>query len=67
MTKFTKDTTLNKLLEDPRAAEVLAKYNLPCLGCPMAKFEMEKLKIGDVCEMYGIEIDKLLKELNEKR
>lgn len=64
MAKITKDTTLAELLENPKAQKILAKYNLPCLGCPFAKFEMENLKIGDVCQMYGIDIEKLLKELN---
>ncbi len=64
MLKITKDTTLSKLLNNSKAQEVLAKYNLPCLSCPFAKFEMENLKIGEVCKMYNIDIEKLLGELN---
>jgi len=30
----------------------------------MAKFEASKLKIGEVCKGYGINLDKLLKDLN---
>ena len=66
MPKFTKETILADIVETPSAEEILAKYNLPCLSCPMARFEMEKLKIGQVCQMYGLDIDNLLKELNEK-
>jgi len=66
MKKITKDTTLAEILELAEAEKILAKYNLPCLGCPMAKFEMENLKIGEICKIYNINIDKLLKELNEK-
>ncbi len=66
MEKVTKDTTLAEILEYPEAKEILAKYNLPCLGCPLAKFEMESLKIGDVCKMYGIDLGNLVKELNEE-
>jgi hybrid cluster-associated redox disulfide protein len=65
MAKITKDTTLAELLENPKGREVLAKYNLPCLGCPFAKFEMENLKIGEVCKMYNIDLKNLLKELNK--
>jgi hypothetical protein len=27
--------------------------------------EMDKLKIGEVCEMYGLDLEGLLKELNK--
>lgn len=63
--KITKDTILRELLTNPRYQEILAKYNLPCLGCPFAKMEMESLKIGDICKMYGINLKALTKELNE--
>ena len=66
MSKITKDTTLAEILKYSELEKILMKYNLPCLGCPFAKFEMENLKIGEVCKMYGIDIESLLKELNEK-
>ena len=62
--KIIKDTTLDEILRNSGAEEVLAKYKLPCLHCPMAKFEIENLKLGQVCKIYGIDIKKLLKELN---
>jgi len=52
-------------LKYPGVEKILFKYNLPCLGCPLFKTEMEKLKIGQVCQNYGIEVEKLLEELNE--
>ena len=65
--KITENTTLAEILrEDPELEKILAKYDLPCLSCPMAKSELENLKIGQICQMYGIETEKLLKELNEK-
>lgn len=64
--KITEDITLAELLKNPGAGNILAKYNLPCLGCPMAKFEVANLKLGEVCKMYGIDLESLLKELNEK-
>jgi len=62
--KITKDTTLSELLNNPKTQKILAKYNLPCLGCSFFQYEMESLKIGQVCKMYNIDIEKLLKELN---
>ncbi len=65
--KITEDITLAEILKMPGSEAILAKYNLPCLSCPMAKFEMEKLKLGDVCKMYGIDLENLLRELNPVR
>jgi len=64
MSKITGETTLAGIFKLPEAEKILAKYNLPCLGCPMAKFEIENLKIGEVCKTYNINIRKLLGELN---
>jgi hypothetical protein len=61
--KITKDTTLQKILEIKGAEEVLAKHNTPCLTCPMASMELEKLKIGEVSEMYGLDLKNILKDL----
>jgi len=64
-TKITKDTTLAEILKNPELVKILVKYNLPCLGCPLAKMEMENLKIGEICKMYNISVERLLRELNE--
>jgi hybrid cluster-associated redox disulfide protein len=64
MGKITKETNLAEILKNPELEKILMKYNFPCLSCPMAKFEFENLKIGQVCELYGIEAEKLIKELN---
>jgi len=66
MPKITEDTNLAEIMKLPGAEEILAKYKLPCLTCPMAKFEIGFLKIGQVCKTYGIEVGDLLKELNKK-
>lgn len=66
MPKITKEITLAEILKYPEAKKILAKYNLPCLDCPFAELEMENLKIGEVCQTYNIDSEKLLKELNEK-
>ncbi len=62
--KITKDTTLAEILNYSGTEKILEKYKLPCLFCPMAKFEIGSLKIGKVCKIYNIDIKKLLKELN---
>ena len=64
MGKITKDTTLAEILALPGMENILAKYSLPCLSCPFGKQELEILKIGDVCRAYGIDIDKMMGELN---
>jgi hybrid cluster-associated redox disulfide protein len=64
MPKITKDTTLAEVLKHSETKKILEKYNLPCLQCPFAKIEAEKLKIGQICQQYGIETKKLLEELD---
>jgi hypothetical protein len=66
MDKITENTTLAEVLGDEKAKKVLERHNLPCLSCPFAKFEMEKLKLGDICRMYGIDLKKMLEDLNKK-
>jgi len=64
--KITGEITLSQILKYPGAGKILAKYKLPCLWCPMAKFEMENLTLGEICKMYNINLEKLLRELNQK-
>ena len=64
--KITSKITLSQILKYPGAGKILAKYKLPCLWCPLAKFEMENLTLGKICKMYNINLEKLLKELNQK-
>ncbi len=62
--KITKDTTLAKVLGLNGAEKILSRFQIPCLGCAMAQIEMDTLKLGDICNMYGIDLKNLLKELN---
>ena len=62
--KITKDTTVAKVLDIKGAEKILSKFQMPCLGCAMAQMEMDTLKLGDICSMYGINLNKLLEELN---
>lgn len=64
--EITKKTTLDKILDKKGGEDILAKHGVPCVSCPMAKLEMNELQIGQICKMYGIDEDKLLKDLNKK-
>ena len=64
--KITKSSTLAEILKKKGAEKILAKNGVPCLSCPMASFEIDDLKIGDVCKSYGLNISKILRELNKK-
>ncbi len=66
MAKITKDSTLAKALEVPGAEKILEHFNTPCVHCPMAAMEMNKLKLGEIASMYGLDLDGLLSELNKK-
>ncbi|MBN2073096.1 MAG: disulfide oxidoreductase [Actinobacteria bacterium] len=63
--KYNKDTKLEEVLKSPEASAVIARFRLPCLHCPMAAYEAKVLTLGQVSGAYGIDLDGLLKELNE--
>jgi hypothetical protein len=65
-TKITSKTTLKKIIEKKGADEIMAKHGVPCLSCPMAAMEIDKLEIGKVCKIYGLNLEKLLENLNKK-
>lgn len=62
--KISENSKIKNILEIKGAEKILAKYNFPCLSCPMAAFEIERLELGKVCQMYGLNIKNILKELN---
>jgi len=64
--EVNENTTLSDILKIEGAKTMLSKYQLPCLHCPMASMEMENLKIGDICRMYGIDAKSLLEDMNKK-
>jgi len=60
--KVTKDMTFAELIEqDKDVAAKLAERGLFCGGCPMAQFET----IEDGARAHGVDIDKLIEELNK--
>ena len=62
--EIKKDTKLEVILGIEGAEEILAKYEVPCLSCPYAKYEMGELDLGTICEKYGIDSESLIKDLN---
>jgi hypothetical protein len=64
MPKVTKDTTLAQALNIRGADKVLTGFRMPCMGCPMAAMEMERLKLGEICAMYGLDLKGILAKLN---
>lgn len=66
MKKITENSTLKEVLEIEGAEEILKEYNLPCLGCPFAKFEAENLTLKEIARFYGIDLKNLIGALNKK-
>ncbi|NIP30997.1 MAG: DUF1858 domain-containing protein [Candidatus Dadabacteria bacterium] len=62
--KITKDNTLKEILEISGAEEILKKNGVPCMTCPMAEFELNSLNLGQVCKMYQLDLEKIIKDLN---
>ncbi len=61
MPKITKDMSFIKAIQaHPKAAEVLSKYEMGCIGCMGAAGET--IEQGAIA--HGVDVDKLLKELN---
>ncbi len=67
MTKINKNTKLSDILKNPQAEKILKKHNLPCLSCPFAQMEIENLEIGSICENYQLDLNKILKDLNNSQ
>ncbi len=65
MLKITKNTLLSDIISNKKFQKILAKYQVPCLTCPFAIFEIQNLTLKEVCETYNLDLKKLLKELNK--
>ena len=61
--KIKKSMTFREVLEkNPETAEIFARHNMHCIGCMASAFE--SIEAG--AEAHGIDVDKLVKELNDK-
>ena len=65
MEMITSKTTLSEVLKHPGAKEILSDFNLPCLNCPMMALEMKGLTLGEACQMYNLNLKRLLEKLNK--
>jgi hybrid cluster-associated redox disulfide protein len=62
MSKITATTLVNDALkQNPNSYEVFRNFGMHCLGCPSAQME----SIADACAVHGIDLEKLLQELNK--
>lgn len=64
--QINENSTLAEVLENEGAESILKKYSVPCLSCPMMSFEMNKLTLKQISEMYGVNLKALIGELNKK-
>ncbi len=62
--KYTENTKLEEVLKSEETSNIVKKYKLPCLHCPMAVYEAATLTLGQISSSYGIDLEGLLKELN---
>ena len=62
MVKITEDMTIMDVLrQDREVAAIFMKYGLHCLGWPGATME----SIGDAGRVHGIDVSKLVEDLNK--
>ena len=62
MAKVTPDMIIADILKlDRGTAPILLNAGMHCLGCPSASGE----SIKDACSIHGIDVDELVKELND--
>ena len=60
--KITKEMTMGELLSiDRGVAVVLMNAGMHCIGCPSSIGE----SLEEACMVHGIEVDELLKNINE--
>lgn len=61
-TLFTKDSTLGEVIKKkPNADAVLLGFGMHCFGCFVSQMET----LEEASEVHGIDLDLLLKKLNE--
>ncbi|MBD3263204.1 hypothetical protein GF374_02390 [Candidatus Woesearchaeota archaeon] len=63
--KFTSESKIIDIIEHPKGAEILSKFNISCPSCPFFLSEAKTLTLGDVCKTYDIDVKKVLAELNK--
>ena len=62
--KYKKTDIICDILEQNKdAEEILLKFGLHCIYCPMAQME----SLEEACEVHGLDVQELLKILNAKK
>ena len=57
-----KNTKIGDLLQEaPEKANILLEAGMHCLGCPASQAET----LEEACEVHGIDVEELVKELNK--
>jgi hybrid cluster-associated redox disulfide protein len=60
--KITKDSVIAEVLKvNNNAANILMSFGMGCLGCPSSQMET----LEQAAEIHGIDLEKLLEELNK--
>ncbi|MDF2547246.1 DUF1858 domain-containing protein [Anaerosolibacter sp.] len=60
--KITRDTLISDALRlNPKAAEILMRHGMGCLGCPSSQME----SLAQAADIHGIDLDVLIEELNK--
>ena len=62
MAQITKDTIIGDILDiAPETAPAFFAIGMHCLGCPASQGET----VEEACMVHGVDVDKLLEELNK--
>jgi hydroxylamine reductase len=57
-----KDTLIGDIINmAPEKADILLEAGMHCLSCPASQME----SLEEACEVHGIDVEELLKELNK--
>ena len=60
--EIKKDTLIGDIIQQaPEKANLLLDAGMHCLGCPASQGET----LEEACEVHGIDVDELVKELNK--
>jgi hydroxylamine reductase len=61
---ITKKTLVSEIMhQSPKAAEILIKEGMMCMGCPHAMQET----LEQACQTHGLDVNKLLNKLNKTK
>lgn len=62
--KFNKDTKIGEIIEvAPEKVDILIEVGMHCIGCSASQMET----LEEACEVHGIDLDEVLKKLNEEK